>query len=614
MAKSENRRLFAALKTVIAIAAIAFVISLNPIDLYSEFPGSIRLDSGQTCNSGFTDCDNNSDFSEVVLPAYVPATLREGNHRAFFRFDLDPLKDTLEANSQVGVFLPKFSNAIILRVNGIPLSAFDQLPKPRFNNVVQYKDRAYYTTFTTNILNSSDNILELELTAYGYQSLSLFPVYVGDSLELRIRYHIRQFIRVVIPQISFVFVLLVSLLILSLWLARRSDREYLWMALASFCMLVPCLNYFTPLAPLPDSLWTRTSALGVLASIYCCLHYVHHQFQMENRSWQKWVHFYLAISTIGLFAIPNAYLGYFLVLYFFCAGLIALMLPVTGFLANKNPQDLGEIHGWLFSTVLALCVLDFLYAINGPRFTEFQPAYLAPILLILGATALIFRRLARSIDGLERLNNEMAETIRIKSSEIAEYEKQKAIRKERQRITLDLHDGVGGQISNVLAYMDTSGKKDEFVVSNLEYAMRDMAVIIDSLEGGEDLGHLLGSLRDRIEPLLVKAGIALVWDVEESPQPGPLGPSAPLNMIRIIQEAVINSIKHAAAETITIRTTENEIHIMDDGIGFNVNAKPSRHGTNSGIGVEGMRTRCKALGVNCKIRSGKAGTAISLSW
>lgn len=614
MAKSARKIWFVALKALAAITFVAFLVSLNPINLYAEFPNSIRLSEGEFCYSEASTCDGNSDFNAKSLPIYVPAKIGETNHRVVLRFGLDQLQSDSDPNRLLGVFLPKFSNAISLRVNGISLTAFDKLPKPRFGNIVQYKNRPFYAAFTPGILKPSGNILEVSLSAFGYQSLSLFPVYVGDGLQLRIRYHIRQFVRVAVPQISFVFVLLVGLLLFSLWLARPADREYLWMALASFCLLVPSLNFFTPLAPLPDDIWTRVSSLGLCASIYCCLHYVRCQFDIARRPSHKWVHVYFGASTVLLFATPDAYLGFFLMIYFACSGVLAFMLPTASFFHSDEPHNLGEVHGWLFSTVIALCALDFVYAINGPRFTEFEPAYLAPILLILGATALIFRRLALSIDSLETLNAEMADTIRLKSSEIAEYEKHKAIRNERKRITLDLHDGVGGQISNVLAYLETSGTKDEFVVSNLEYAMRDMAMILDSLEGEQNLGHLLGSFRDRIEPLLLTSGIELVWDVGDSPDPGALSPSASLNLIRIVQEAVVNSIKHAQAKTIALRTKENEIQIIDDGVGFDVNSKPSKRGTNGGIGLEGMRTRCRALAVKCDIQSDQEGTTVRLSW
>ena len=75
------------------------------------------------------------------------------------------------------------------------------------------------------LLTASNNVLEVELSAYHYVALSLFPVYVGDTLQLRIRYHIRQFIRIIMPQIIFVFVALVSVLILSLWFALKKRQR-----------------------------------------------------------------------------------------------------------------------------------------------------------------------------------------------------------------------------------------------------------------------------------------------------------------------------------------------------------------------------------------------------
>ena len=223
------------------------------------------------------------------------------------------------------------------------------------------------------------------------------------------------------------------------------------MAATGFCMLVPCLNFFTPLAPLPDHLWTRVTALSLLGISYFCLRYALSHFRVHGWPYWNLVHLLSGISTVILFAVPNTYIGPFFFIYHLAIGLMALYLPALSFSNTTKREELGQTHGLLFSLVLALCAVELIYATWGPAFTVFQPAYLAPLLLMLGATALIFQRLAISIKGLEVLNSEMAETIRAKSSEIAAFEKQRAIREERRRITLDLHDGVGGQISNVLA-------------------------------------------------------------------------------------------------------------------------------------------------------------------
>ena len=108
--------------------------------------------------------------------------------------------------------------------------------------------------------------------------------------------------------------------------------------------------------------------------------------------------------------------------------------------------------------------------------------------------------------------------------------------------------------------------------------------------------------------------MTLHWQVENSPQLSTLDSSAALNIIRIVQEAFVNAVKHSKAKNITLRTDINCIKVIDDGIGFEVDYKATKHGTHSGIGIEGIRERCRSLGIACDIKSGSDGTQVTLNW
>ena len=105
----------------------------------------------------------------------------------------------------------------------------------------------------------------------------------------------------------------------------------------------------------------------------------------------------------------------------------------------------------------------------------------------------------------------------------------------------------------------------------------EMRLMLDSLDPAEnDLLAVLATMRARIEPRLATHGLRIDWQVAPT-QPLPdLTPSVVLHVLRIVQEAISNTIRHARAQTITVRTGEMSsggrsgvfVEICDDGCGF----------------------------------------------
>ena len=82
-----------------------------------------------------------------------------------------------------------------------------------------------------------------------------------------------------------------------------------------------------------------------------------------------------------------------------------------------------------------------------------------------------------------------------------------------------------------------------------------------------------------------------------------------LNLFRIVQESIQNSIKHSLADTINIilAKTANgfEIKIKDNGKGFLLDQ------TNNGNGIDNIKTRCEQAGGKCTFVSNESGTLIN---
>jgi signal transduction histidine kinase len=109
------------------------------------------------------------------------------------------------------------------------------------------------------------------------------------------------------------------------------------------------------------------------------------------------------------------------------------------------------------------------------------------------------------------------------------------------------------------------------------------------------------------------ANVALIWDVKELPALDWLDPSSALNILRIVQECVANTLRHTRATVIRVATAVEgagvQVIIEDNGQGFDVAAALWR---GSGRGLQNQQRRAQAIGGRVEWVSGEAGTQFTL--
>jgi signal transduction histidine kinase len=148
----------------------------------------------------------------------------------------------------------------------------------------------------------------------------------------------------------------------------------------------------------------------------------------------------------------------------------------------------------------------------------------------------------------------------------------------------------------------------------LRESIDDLKLTIDSLEPmGDDLLTLLGTLRYRLGNRLATAGIKFEWQVQETPPLNWLNPMASLQVLRILQEALTNILKHADANVIRVETGADDAHVfirlLDNGRGFDVAAK---HQQPTGRGLQSLRRRAARLNGRVEITSRPGETIVML--
>lgn len=186
--------------------------------------------------------------------------------------------------------------------------------------------------------------------------------------------------------------------------------------------------------------------------------------------------------------------------------------------------------------------------------------------------------------------------------------------KERDRLMRDIHDGVGGHLIATIALLDSEQASKQDIKQSVMDCLADLRVVILSLDpGSRELAILLGMFRHNIKQKIKAAGMTLVWhvgDVEDIPE---LNSKSALNILRILQEAVSNAIKHSGASFLSISTEQIQIkrkhlitiEIMDDG-------DEKTDSINSGYGIKSMKKRAAELGGKLDINSNDDGNGTTI--
>nr|WP_283254277.1 ATP-binding protein [Ramlibacter paludis] len=171
---------------------------------------------------------------------------------------------------------------------------------------------------------------------------------------------------------------------------------------------------------------------------------------------------------------------------------------------------------------------------------------------------------------------------------------------------------MGSQLITTLEAVERGEPRD--IPGLLRGCLDDLRLLIDSLDPSEhSLQLALGNLRYRLEPRLRAAGIALDWEVQDDLSLPAAG--AGLQVLRIVQEAVGNAVKHAAATRLRVSLLAEGnsllLQVADNGRGI---APPAGQAVppSAQRGIAGMHTRARQLGGTLDVASDAYGTTVTL--
>jgi signal transduction histidine kinase len=168
---------------------------------------------------------------------------------------------------------------------------------------------------------------------------------------------------------------------------------------------------------------------------------------------------------------------------------------------------------------------------------------------------------------------------------------------ERRRVARDLHDSLAQELAFiVMLSQQLDEDHDARTVSHLrtagERALRDARTTITALSGPAD-APLCGLVAGTVQSFRSRFDVQVDLDLDERVVVDAERRNA---LLRILQEAMNNAVRHGAARRIGVRLSDDGgnplLSIADDGAGFDVAGSYS----GEGFGLVSMRERAELLG------------------
>ncbi|MCK9169970.1 MAG: sensor histidine kinase [Treponema sp.] len=339
-------------------------------------------------------------------------------------------------------------------------------------------------------------------------------------------------------------------------------------------------------------------------------------FLFDENFYVRFVSFFGGIASATLLAYTSGDL-FTIKLFIFCGWILSLCLA------------LPNHHNIVLSFVSSLCFLSAQYHPNALGTIDSISQMLVPqkediltlavYCLLTTVFSCIYKHAviqwAENMETAQHINMVMTQmsVFNQKLQNIAKTRGDESAKQERMRITRDMHDSCGYVFVNIVALMDAAESRQEMTHEQVEeifMTVRNLAA--DGLQETRKTLHAIRNIENPIENSIdaiydIKKIFEQVTGIQVTVDTGNIkhdyGRTIDSIIIRTMQEALTNAIRHGRAEHIFVTFWEENsiltMSVKDDGIGSKQIVK--------GIGLAGMEERLEKAGGTLEIESPKEG-------
>ncbi|OWY27366.1 sensor histidine kinase [Herbaspirillum robiniae] len=454
---------------------------------------------------------------------------------------------------------------------------------------------------------------------------AITSLYAGPEREIYGRYAGREWLEYQLPFMMSAAFLAVGLFSFGVWLVRRREPIYFLVFVIAVCTVVRRWHIYAGLEQLTISdQWFGWLTYNALNWQIVALQYFARLLHGRDHRWFNRITVGFA-GLMTLATLPLSALQPGLVLVKPLLYVVPILLGAVMTVRNmwdgwqSRSYEARLLGGWMVVS-LSFGTYDWFkvkYQFNIEGF--YLTPYAAMVMFVV-ITYILFRRYVNAVAETERSKETLEVRLRQREQELAEsYEKLREVEKartlsmERQRMMQDMHDVLGLSLIGALRMVERGRLDEREVAQILSSCIDDLKLAIDSLEPVDaDLLLLLATLRFRLGPRLEAAGIRLAWKVETVPALPWLDPRHALHILRILQEAFANIIKHTSATEIAVSTAVTHdgvsVAVEDNGPGFSLEQGLAQ----GGKGLRNQMRRAEAIGARIEWQPSPGGTRMVL--
>lgn len=478
-------------------------------------------------------------------------------------------------------------------------------------------------------LLARENTLLLRLVSSVHPGPGLGTLRLGPAQQLLPEYHRQQWLQRGLFTVNLIISLIMAGLFFMLWLLRRREQAFGWFALTSLLWSVTISNVLLDTSWPFDrgDIWDRLSlSAGIL---YCCA-FCMFAWTFGGMHFPRLGRLLWGVSTVACLIIwlaPEQHLlrlqiisalGYWLIFSCTC-----LQFLVNAW-RTRLPDHLVLGVCLFFFLIISTCdILTYLGLSNSVQ--DFRP--LSAPLMSICMFLIVAWRFAGNLRRIEAFNGELQEAVlnaRDKLASTLKREHQLEIDNvrltERLHLTHDLHDSLGSSLMRSIMLTEHSHSLEQPQFLSMLRSLRDdLRHVVDgtSSAGTLDEGsptEWVAPLRRRFVVLFDRLGLTSNWTM---PQHWPLSLSTGqrLALLRFIEEALSNAIKHSGAKQLSIEMLATadgglSLRITDNGRGFDVAGEMAE---GKGIGMRSMHARINRIGGDLHIESSAGTTELTVS-
>lgn len=236
-------------------------------------------------------------------------------------------------------------------------------------------------------------------------------------------------------------------------------------------------------------------------------------------------------------------------------------------------------------------------------------------LLGLGIVAVLLSILGYLLYNQQKLRNKQLQKEAELKQALVRIETQNKLQEQRLRISRDLHDNIGAQLTFIISSIENlqygfnikNEKLNKKLVGISAFTKDTIYELRDTIWAMNKSEISLEDLQTRISNFVEKAdkhseAIQFQFLLSDNIVDEIIFTSVKgMNIYRIVQEAIHNAIKYADAKNISVKVSKESnqlcIDIVDDGKGFDVN------GVSDGNGLNNIRKRAKDINASIAIES-----------